>query len=167
MKIASGVGVAAVLLMTGCDAINPVLVYQEAARHLQFSLDKVEPSMQLAFPLQDSRIRLRLMLGVDNPTQVHFNARHLTGKVSLEQDGITHSVGNVSLPQGMDIAAGRRGELAVDLSFGYRELEKAWGPISGAARGGRGVWRLDGEMRLDTLGIPITLPIRASKAAGQ
>ena len=158
--------VPALLLLTGCAELNPALLYRNAARQLRFSLDRVEPSLQLAFPLENSRVGFRLVVGVENPSQVRFRARSLGGKLALEEGTNTHAIGQVAFSQGIDLAPGGRSQMPVDLSFGYRELQQAWGPLGSAIRGKKGTWRLDGQLQLEAYGIPFTMPIRASKGTG-
>jgi len=156
----------ALLLLTGCAELNPARMYQEAARQLRFSLDRVEPSVQLSFPLEDSRLGIRLVLGVDNPTQVRFQARSLAGRISLEDGSQSHSIGQVAISRGLDLTPGARSQMPVDLSFSYRELKQSWGPLQSAMRGHKGTWRLEGQLQLEAFGFPITLPVRATKSTG-
>ncbi len=158
--------VPALLLLSGCAELNPALLYQNAARQLRFSLDRVEPSLQLTFPLENSRVGFRLVVGVDNPSQVRFRARSLGGKLALEDGTQTHAIGQVTFSQGIDLAPGSRSQMPVDLSFGYRELQQAWGPLGAAIRGRKGTWRVDGQLQLEAYGIPFAVPIRASKGTG-
>lgn len=158
--------VPALFLLTGCAQLNPALMYQEAARQLRFSLDRAEASVQLAFPLEDSRLNLHLVLGVDNPSQVRFHARSFGGRLSLEEGAQTHPLGQVAISRGAELAPGARSQMPVDLSFSYRELKQAWGPLSSAIHGTRGTWRLEGQLQLEAFGLPFTLPIRAAKGTG-
>lgn len=154
------------LLATGCAELNLVQKYQDASRQLRFSLDRVEPSLHLAFPLEESRVGFRLVVGVDNPTQVHFRARGLAGRLSLEEATRSHPIGQVAFGRGIDLPPGARSQMPVDLSFGYRELKQAWAPLNSALRGQKGTWRIDGELQMEAFGLPFTLPLRASKASG-
>jgi LEA14-like dessication related protein len=156
----------ALFLLTGCAQFNPALMYQEAARQLRFSLDRVEPSIQLAFPLEDSRVGIRLRIAVDNPSQVHFRARGLSGQLKLEEGTAVHSIGQVAFSQGIDLPPGARSQMPVDLSFSYRDLKQAWGPLGSVIRGHQGTWNLEGQLQLEAFGIPFTLPLRASKSTG-
>lgn len=156
----------ALLLAVGCAELNLAQRYQDASRQLRFSLDRVEPSLHLSFPLEDSRVNFRLVIGVDNPSQVRFHARGFTGQLSLEEATNTHAVGRVAFSQGVDLAPGARSQMPVDLSFGYRELKEAWSPLSSTLRGQKGTWRLDGQLQLEAFGLPFTLPIRTSKTTG-
>lgn len=158
--------VPALLMLAGCTELNPALLYQNAARQLHFSLDRVEPSLQLAFPLEESRVGFRLVIGVDNPSQVRFRARSLGGRLALDEGTNTHAIGQIAFNQGLDLAPGTRSQMPVDLSFTYRELKQAWGPLGSAIRGKKGTWRLDGQLQLEAFGMPFTLPIRATKATG-
>lgn len=160
------ISVPALLLLTGCAELNPARMYQEAARQLRFSLDRVEPSLQLTFPLEDSRVGLRLKIGVDNPSQVHFRARGLSGQLRLEEGTATHPIGQVAFSQGIDLPPGARSQMPVDLSFSYRELKQAWSPLKSVIQGRPGTWHLEGQLQMEAFGIPFTLPLRASKSTG-
>jgi hypothetical protein len=156
----------ALVLLASCAGLDPARRYQEAARQLRFSLDRVEPSIQLAFPLEDSRLGFRLLLGVDNPSQVRFQARSLAGRIHLEEGTQSHPIGQVVFSRGLDLAPMSRSQVPVDLSFSYRELHQSWGAIQSAVRGYKGTWRLEGQLQMEAFGIPFTLPIRAVKAIG-
>jgi len=159
---------APLVLLMGCDALNPALQYQEAARQLRFSLDRVEPRIELAFPLDQSRLRLRLDLGVDNPTDVRLQTRKVSGDLHLQSQGADHAVGTVAFPEGMDLAPKGRGTLKAELSFGYGDLRSAWGPLSGAVlRHEPATWTLAGEARFEILGIEFGVPFQTRRSSGQ
>lgn len=152
---------------TGCEALNPALHYQEAARQLRFSLDRVEPKFELAFPLDQSRLRLRLDLGVDNPTEVRLRTRRVSGDLHLQAQGGDHLVGAVAFPEGMDVAPKGRSTLKAELTFGYGDLKSAWGPLSGAVfRHEAATWTLAGEARFEVLGIDFGVPFRTRRSSG-
>lgn len=152
------------LLLVGCPALDPAQAYRDAARRLAFSLDRVEPTLRVAFPLERSRVGFRLTLGVDNPSDLHLKARSLGGELLLEHGGQVQRVGNVAFTQGLDLPARGRASLPVELSFTYEELKGAWGPLQKVLRSPHGaVWRLEGQAGLDVLGIPVTVPLRARK----
>ncbi len=156
----------ALVFNLGCDVLNPAMALRTAAQQLSFSIEKVEPSLHIAFPLEDSRLNLRLIVAVDNPTDVHFKATRMAGRISLSQEGVQQPIGHVSMGQGLDLPQKKRSTMPVDLSFTYRDLKDNWASINAAAKGAKGTWKLDGEMELTALGIPINLPIRASKSSG-
>jgi hypothetical protein len=158
---------APVVLLAGCDALNPALQYQEAARQLRFSLDRVEPRIDLAFPLEQSRLRLRLDLGVDNPTDVRLRTRRVAGALRLVAQGADHAVGTVAFPEGMDLAPKGRSTLKAELSFGYGDLKTVWGPLSGAVlRHEPATWTLAGEARFEVLGIEFGVPFQTRTSSG-
>lgn len=158
---------APVVLLAGCDALNPALQYQEAARQLRFSLDRVEPRIDLAFPLEQSRLRLRLDLGVDNPTDVRLRTRRVAGALRLVAQGADHAVGTVAFPEGMDLAPKGRSTLKAELSFGYGDLKTVWGPLSGAVlRHEPATWTLAGEARFEVLGIEFGAPFQTRTSSG-
>lgn len=158
---------APVVLLAGCDALNPALQYQEAARQLRFSLDRVEPRIDLAFPLERSRLRLRLDLGVDNPTDVRLRTRRVAGDLHLVAQGGDHALGTVAFPEGMDLAPKGRSTLKAELTFGYGDLKAAWGPLSGAVlRHESATWTLAGEARFEVLGIEFGVPFRTRTSSG-
>ena len=157
-----------VVLLVGCDAINPAPRYQEAARQLRFSLDRVEPRIELAFPLERSRLRLQIDVGVDNPSDQRLRTRHVVGDLRLNAQGGDHALGLVSFPEGADIAPKGRSVLRVEVAFNYSDLKGAWGPLSGAVlRHEPATWSLAGEARLDALGVEFGVPFRTSKESGQ
>ncbi len=157
----------ALLLLVGCEALNPALKYQEAARQLRFSLDRVEPKVELAFPLEQSRLRLRLEVGVDNPSDQRLRTRRVAGVLRLNAQGGDHALGSVSFPEGADLAPRGRSVLKVDVTLGYNDLKTAWGPLSGAVlRHEPATWSLAGEARFEILGIEFGVPFRTSKGSG-
>lgn len=157
----------AVALLMGCEALSPALKYEEAARQLRFSLDRVEPRIELAFPLEQSRLRLRLEVGVDNPTEQRLRTRRVAGNLRLNAQGGDHALGAVSFPEGADLAPKGRSVLKVDVALGYGDLKTAWGPLSGAVlRHEPATWSLAGEARFEVLGIEFGVPFRTSKGSG-
>ena len=155
-------------LTLGCEAINPALRLQEAARQLRFTLDRVEPQVELAFPLERSRLRLRLEVGVDNPSDQRLRTRRVTGNLGLNTQGTQRAIGSVSFPEGADLAPKTRSVLKVDVAFGYDDLKAAWGPISGAVlRKEPATWTLDGDARFEVMGIEFGVPFRTSKGSGR
>ena len=156
-----------VLLFTaGCAELNPARMYQEAARQLRFSLDRVEPSLQLAFPLEDSRFGIRLTVGVDNPTSVRFRAVGMAARIHLDEGSQSHSIGQVAFSRGIDVAPNGRSQMPVDLGFSYRDLNQSWGPLNSAIRSRKGTWRVEGNLQMEAFGFPITLPVRIARVVG-
>jgi hypothetical protein len=157
----------ALLVLVGCDALSPALKYEQAARQLRFTLDRVEPRIELAFPLEQSRLRLRLEVGVDNPSDQRLRTRRVAGDLKLSAKGADHALGSVSFPEGADIAPKGRSVLKVDVTLGYSDLKTAWGPLSGAVmRHEPATWSLAGEARFEILGIEFGVPFRTSKGSG-
>jgi LEA14-like dessication related protein len=158
----------ALVLFVGCNAINPAMRYEEAARQLRFTLDRVEPDIELAFPLEQSRLRLRIEVGVDNPTDQRLRTRRVSGNLSLNAQGSDLALGTVSFPEGADIAPKSRSILKVEVILGYGDLKTAWSPLSGAVlRQEPAIWNLSGEGRFEVLGVEFGVPFHTSKASGQ
>ena len=156
------------LLSLGCDALNPALRYQEAARQLRFSLDRVEPKVDLAFPLEQSRLRLLLEVGVDNPSDQRLRTRRVAGDLHLIGQGGDHALGLVSFPEGADIAPKGRSILKVEVAFRYADLKTAWGPLSAAVlRREPATWTLAGEARFEVMGIEFGVPFSTRKESGR
>lgn len=155
-------------LALGCSALNPGPRYEEAARQLRFSLDRLEPKVELAFPLEQSRLRLRLEMGVDNPSGQHLRTRKVTGDLHLKVQGEEHAIGTVTFPEGADISPKGRSTLKLDLTFGYADLKVAWAPLSQAVlRHEFAVWTLTGQARFDLLGIEFGVPFRSQRETGR
>jgi hypothetical protein len=159
---------APLILLMGCDALNPALQMQAAAQQLRFTLDRVDPQIELAFPLDRSRLRIRLDLGVDNPTEVRLQTRQVSGDLRLQAQGADHAVGTVAFPEGLDLAPKSRSTLKAELSFGYGDLRAVWAPLSGAVlRHEPATWTLAGEARFEVLGIAFGVPFQTRRSSGQ
>ena len=158
----------ALLVLVGCNALNPALRYEEAARQLRFRLDRVEPRVELAFPVEQSRLRMRLEVGVDNPSDQRLRSRRVSGELRLQSQHEDHAIGQVSFPEGADLAPKGRTTLRVDVAFGYADLKSAWGPLSRAVlRQEPATWTLAGEGRFEILGIEFGVPFRTAKESGR
>ncbi len=150
------------LALMGCK--DPAAAYREAARQLSFSLDRVEPSLQLAYPFEQSRLGLRLTLGAQNPTQMRFKARSITGGIALDSDGVKYAIGQLSFLKGVDLKPSSNTPVVIDLAFTYDDLRTSWGALRSVAAGNRpGTWSLDGQVGLEVMGIPLTVPLRVQK----
>jgi hypothetical protein len=157
----------ALVLLIGCEAINPALRYEQAARQLRFSLDRVEPRLDLAFPLEQSRLRLLLEVGVDNPSDQRLRTRRVAGELRLLAQGGDHALGLVSFPEGADLAPKGRSTLKVEVALAYGDLKAAWGPLSAAViRHEPATWSLAGEARFEILGVEFGVPFKTSKGSG-
>jgi hypothetical protein len=163
-SVLAGSVLAGVALLTLAGCRSPARTYREAARQLTFSLDQVAPNLQLAYPLEQSRLGLRLTLGAENPTAVRFKARSITGGISLDSDGATYSIGQLSFSQGVDLRPSSLTPVVVDLVFTYNDLRTSWVALRSVGSGNRpGTWHLDGQMGLEVLGVPCTVPLRVQK----
>ena len=154
-------------LVLASASCAPVRNFQEAARTLRFTLDRVEPRLQLAFPLESSRVAFRIVLGVDNPSEVTFRIRGFAGNLALNTGVEVHPMGHLDLVQPLELPPGGKASLAVELAFSYGDLRDHWGALQGALRGSAtGSWTLQGSLGLEAYGLPIQLPIRATRSFG-
>ena len=156
------------LLLTGCAAFDPTAAMRAAAKELRFSLDKVSPRLELAFPLDQSRLVLDMDLGVQNDTKEHFRTMAVGGALNLATGGADHGLGSVAFPQGMDIVANGRSTLHAQVGLSYAQVKEAWGPIRAAALDHQpATWSLDGTAHLDVLGFDVAIPFKTSKGTGR
>jgi LEA14-like dessication related protein len=147
-------------LMVLCGCQDPVHAYQEAARQLRFTLDRLEPSLELALPLERSQVRFRIRVGVENPSDRRFDLRSFHGLVFLEGGGDPVPMAHVDSDAGIDLPPRGRGSLDVDVRVGYRETRAHFEALRAVLDGRtRGTWRLDGEARVEVAGLPFTLPV--------
>lgn len=157
----------ALIFLTACQSLDPTLAYREAARNLKFSLSKVEPHLDLAFPLERSRLRVSLHLGVENASALRLVAKVLGGTLTMKLGEATHTLGLVGFPAGLDLAPGGRSEAVAEIVFDYNALKTAWGPLMKVVqRHQAATWHLEGEAKVEVLGFPITLPLRATAQSG-
>jgi len=160
-------GWVALPLLIAAPACSPVRNYQEAARSLRFSLDRVEPRLELALPLDRSRVAFDVTLGVANPSTVPFHLLSFEGSLRLEAEGAALPVGQIRLARALDLPAGGQAQLEVALSFGYQDLAKAWPALQAALNGGRpGAWELEGSLAGEVYGFPVRVPVRTRRAFG-
>jgi len=149
-------------------ACSPARTYQEAARSLRFSLERVEPTLQLALPLERSRVGFDLVLRVDNPSGVAFHLRGFEGAFRLESGGQFQPLGQVSLGRALDLPAHGQAELEVNLAFTYKDLADRWPDLVAALRGERpGAWELTGTLQGVAYGIPVQVPVRTRRSFGE
>lgn len=160
--------IASLLLLCGCGTVDPVAAYRTAAQQLHFSLERVEPKVELAFPLDQSRIRFRFILGVGNDSTLRLHARGLACKLSLDSTDQIRTIGDVGLPGGFDVAAKSKAEVPLELALTYRDLQAVWRPIMDVVQNHKAAtWKLDGTANLEAFGIGFDVPIRSTKHANQ
>lgn len=161
-------GVFALLACAGCQSIDPTVAYREAARNLRFSLDHVEPRLDFVFPLERSRLRLRLHLGIENDSPTRLLARVLGGDLTMKVGDQTYALGRVGFPAGLDLAAAQRSVAVAEIALDYGAVQAAWGPLSEVLKHNKAaVWHLEGEAKVEVLGFPIAVPLRATSQSGR
>jgi len=153
-------------ILVVATACSPLKDYREAARGLRFHLDRVEPSVHLALPLDRSRMAFRVIVGVDNPSGVPFHVVGFTGDLKLETRGAVRTIGRMDLAKPLDLPAAGTGRMEVEVSFTYADLRENWVPIQAAAQGGSGVWHLEGTLKAEAYGFPVQLPVKSNRAFG-
>ena len=160
-------GFLALPMLIAVPACSPVRDYQEAARNLRFTLERVEPEVQLALPLDHSRVTFRITLGVENPGTVPFHLQAFEGEFRLVTEGAPQPLGQLHLVQALDLPAGGQAGLVVDLSFGYKDLRERWPALQSALKGDQpGAWELEGTLRAQAYGIPFQVPVRTRRPFG-
>jgi hypothetical protein len=160
--------VASLLALTGCAALDPTTALRAAAKELHFSLDKVSPRLELAYPLDQSRLVLDLDLGVQNDSGQRLRTRTVGGALNLATSGASHGLGTVAFPEGMDIAAQSRSNLHAQVGLSYAQLKDAWGPIRASVVDHQAAtWSLDGTAHVDVLGFDVAVPFKTSKGTGR
>jgi hypothetical protein len=160
-------GWVAMALLMAFPACSPVRRYQEAARSLTFSLDRVEPRVQLAFPLERSRISFDLTVGVTNPSTVAFHIQRFQGAFRLDAGDGPRLLGQVQLMKPLDLPAGGQAGLRVALAFTYQDLADRWPLLQSVLHGERnGAWELEGTLGGTAYGVPLQLPVKTRRTFG-
>ncbi|HET6330004.1 MAG TPA: hypothetical protein VFF76_04375 [Holophagaceae bacterium] len=160
--------VLSLLALTGCAAFDPAAALRAAAQELRFSLDKVSPRVELAFPLDQSRLVLDLDLGVQNDSGEHLRTHAVGGALNLATGGADHGLGTVAFPEGLDIAAQGRSNLHAQVGLSYSQVREAWSAIrSSVVDHQPATWSLDGTAHVDVLGFDVAVPFRTSKGTGR
>jgi len=159
---------ASLLFMCGCGIVDPMAAYRAAAQQLHFSLERVEPKVELAFPLEQSRIRFRFMMGVRNDSDLRLHARGLNCKLSLNSADQLSTIGDIGLPGGFDVAAKGNATVPLELALTYRDLQAVWRPVMDVVQQHKpATWKLDGTANLEALGIGFDVPIHSTKHSNQ
>jgi hypothetical protein len=153
----------AIPVLAALTACTPVRDYQEAARSLRYRLVRVEPDLRMTIPLDRSRIGFRVTLEVENPSTVPFHVLAFGGDLGLEFRGSRRPLGRLELVQPMDLPAGGSARMAAEISFGYSELRENWVAIQALADGAAGAWHLEGTLKVEAFGVPLSLPVRTSR----
>lgn len=162
------IAAASLLMLTGCAALDPTVALRAAAKELRFSLDKVSPRLELAFPLDQSRLVLDLDLGVQNDSGQRLRTRTVGGALNLATGGANHALGTVAFPEGMDIGARTRSNLHAQVALSYAQVKQAWGPIRASVMDHQAAtWSLDGTAHVDVLGFDVAVPFKTSKGTGR
>ena len=159
----------ALVLLVGCDAINPALQYQEAARQLQFSLDRVEPQIELAYPpgaVAPAPAPGRGRGQPHGPAPAH--PARARGSAP-DRPGWRTMPWAPSASRRAWIWPRRAGApCGPKWCWATRICKSAWGPLTAAAsRREPATWSLNGEARFEVLGIEFGVPFRTSKASGR
>jgi hypothetical protein len=148
-------------------ACSPARTYREAAQSLRFTLERVDPALHLAFPLDRSRVGFDLTLRVDNPSDVAFHLRGFEGAFRLGTGGEFRPLGQVALGRPLDLPPRGQADLAVSLSFTYQDLADRWPALLAALRGEQpGTWELAGTLQGVAYGVPIQVPVRTRRPFG-
>ena len=157
-----------ILMLSGCTAFDPAAMLREAAKEVHFTLEKVSPRLELAFPLDQSRLVLDLDLGVQNDSGQRFRTRTIGGALNLATHGASHDLGTVSFPEGLDITSQSHSNLHAQVSLSYGQVREAWGAIrSSVVDHEPATWSLDGTAHLDLLGMDVVVPFKTSKGTGR
>jgi hypothetical protein len=153
-------------LLAAATACSPVREYEQAARALTFRLERVDPQLRLALPLDRSAVTFRLVVAVENPSGVAFHLLGFAGDMILDTGGASFTLGKVELVRPLDLAPASTGRMEADVTFTYGDLRDNWARIESAGRGAPGSWRLQGSLKAEVHGIPLTLPLKAQRSFG-
>ena len=160
-------GFRAVPLLLALGACSPVRNVQAAAHSLTVAVTRVEPRIQLALPLDQSRLIIRITATVDNPSEVPFRVRGFTGWLALESPGDPIPVGQVVLAQPVELPPHDHAILSVEVSFTYQTLQAQWPALQATlAPGAAGAWILDGRLDAEAYGLGWQLPVHTRRAFG-
>ncbi|BDU75421.1 NDR1/HIN1-like protein [Mesoterricola sediminis] len=153
-------------VLAAAVACSPIQEYQAAARSLRFRLARVEPDLRVALPLDRSRIVFRLVLEVENPSQVPFRVLGFGGDLGLTFREARRPLGRLELARPLELPAGGTARMETELSFTYQDLRDNWTAIQAVTSGGSGAWHLDGQLKVDAFGFPLQLPVRTTRDFG-
>ncbi len=150
---------------SGCKAL--VKPYEEALRQVHFELAGVSPSIELAFPLDRSKINLDVRILLDNGSDVPLVADQLIGTLWVQHGGEPVKVGDLSFPGSIQAKAKGRSETTLQVSLGVKDLGPSWTLLRDAyQKGGDLRWELKGSGRIKVYGIFVNTPFRVGRTQG-
>nr|WP_320132492.1 LEA type 2 family protein [uncultured Holophaga sp.] len=148
--------------LVSCRPPDSAAAYRKAASQLKYRIERVEPRLDMALPLDRSRLVVRIRLKVENPSEVRFHARRVAGDLGLDELGQMKRVGAFDLPQGLTLEPHSEASVVLELTFTYRDIRRNWASISQAIEKGPGVvWRVEGRATLEAFGLPFSVPFKA------
>ena len=148
-------------------ACSPIPKVQAAARSLRFTVDRVEPRLQLAFPLDRTRLAIQITFTVDNPSDVAFHLKGFEGDLHLEVPSETFPLGHVALVKPLDLAPQGRATLTMAVAFAYQDLQDHWPAIQAVLiPGAAGAWSLAGQLQIQAYGLSWSLPVKTRQVIG-
>jgi hypothetical protein len=151
--------------LLGCKAM--LKPYEEALRQVHFELAGVSPSIELAFPLDRSKVNLDVRILLDNGSDVPLVADQLAGTLRLQHGGEPVKVGDLSFPGAIQAKAKAKSETNLQVSLGVKDLGPAWTLLRDAfTKGGDLRWELEGSGRVKVYGIFVNTPFRVGRTQG-
>ena len=154
-------------LLAATLACSPVGNIRNAARNLTVTVDRVEPSLRLDFPLDRSTLNLRVTCTVDNPSQVPFHLRAFQGRVGLDSGGQAFTLGQVNLAAPVDLPGPGRATVTMEVAFAYSDLRDHWPALQATlGPGAAGAWTLEGRISAEAYGIAWPLPVKTRQTFG-
>jgi LEA14-like dessication related protein len=144
------------------------LTGNEIAKMFNFQMDRVEPRLNIALPLENSSIDFTIYLKVENTTGNPLTAMTFSGALELEQGGTSHYLGGISINNTISLPAKGTAFFPITLSLGYNAVRSAWGPLTSATTSNKAsVWRLSGSMGIRINKVTVSVPVNLSKATGR
>jgi hypothetical protein len=139
--------------------------YKVAASKLRCSLTQVESNINIKLPISKTKIDLKIVVELENPTTVSFVVRSFNGKLSLITKDKHLHIGDIGLLKAEKLPAKSKVAAIIVTSIKYQDLANNW-PLAKMALNKEitGSWNLSGKLHGEINGIPIWLPVKSTRS---
>ncbi|HXG58997.1 MAG TPA: LEA type 2 family protein [Thermoanaerobaculia bacterium] len=141
---------AAAVLLSGCNTLANLRI-----ENPRYSIRDVRPRVAIALPFSASTIDVGLTLEVDNPNPVGLRLDRLDFDLLVNGNHVVHSVSD----RRIRIPAEGRGNVDLQLRFGYAEVQNLFRELADAIGGNRARYEIRGNAYYETPAGQLRFPV--------
>jgi hypothetical protein len=160
------------IALTGCtppsasDLLS--LTVGDISKMLDVKLDRLEPKINIAIPLDRSSFDVTIYLKVENSTNNLLTAMSFVGGLELEQGGTSHYIGGISINDTISLPSKGTALFPITLNLGFNAVRNAWIPLQSAVGSNQAsVWRINGSMGVRVNKVTVSVPVNLTWPMGR